>query len=305
MTGGVTDTAGQTDLHGAPLPVAAVRDLVRIGDALRDAAPVCVAVSGGVDSSLVLFAAVRRLGGDQVLAFTSRSPLAVPGEVERAADLARRLGSHHEIVAVDLLTVPRVAANAVDRCYHCKARILDEMAVVAARHGVATLVDGTNADDVRDDRPGLRAADERGVVHPLLAAGMGKSAVRALAHAAGLPMWEAPAQACLATRIPFGETLTTSALRQVAAAESALHDLGFAECRVRRHGDLARVELPPDAAGRAVGAAQARIVARLRRLGFTYVTLDLGGLRGGSMSEAATPAGASPPAPAAGEPAPE
>jgi len=166
------------------------------------------------------------------------------------------------------------------------------MTRVAAETGCAALVDGANVDDLGDHRPGMTAAAEAGVVHPLIRAGVDKAEVRRLARELGLPTWDAPQQACLASRIPYGDAISAEKLRTVAAAEAVLRELGFKECRVRHHGTVARVEVSAGELGRAAGAARAEIAGRLRALGFTYVTLDLDGLRSGSMNEA-PPAGAS------------
>ena len=146
-------------------------------------------------------------------------------------------------------------ANSRERCYYCKAELLDELAAVAAAHGGATLVDGANVDDLGDHRPGMRAAAERGVLQPLLAAGIGKAEVRRLARELGLSTWDAPQQACLASRVPYGEPITPDKLAAVAAAEKALRELGFRQCRVRHHGDVARVEVERDELGRALRRA--------------------------------------------------
>jgi len=269
----------------------------RVAARLRDARSACVAVSGGVDSSLVLALAVRTLGPGAVVAVTAAAPVMVPGEGEAARLLALRLGAVHVEVAVPLMDEARFVANPRDRCYVCKAMVLDAVRRVAAERGCAVVLDGANLDDLDDERPGMRAADERGVRHPLLEAGLTKRDVRRLARAVGLAAWDAPAQACLASRIPYGERISEAALRRVAEAEQAMRELGFRTCRVRAHGAVARVEVPRDEIGRAGGAAREEIARRLRALGFTYVTVDLDGLRSGSMNELpeAGPCGACPP----------
>ena len=245
----------------------------------------CVAFSGGVDSSLVLAAAVRSIGPDNVVAFTAVSPTYLPEELETARRVTRELGVAHEVVETHEFADPGFTNNPRDRCYHCKAGLLDEMAAVATRHGCACLVDGANVDDLGDHRPGMRASAERGVLHPLLAAGIGKAEVRRLARELDLPTWDAPQQACLASRVPYGEPITVEKIAAVGAAERVLHELGFRQCRVRHHGSVARIEVEAADVGRAVEARQ-KIAPRLRALGFTYVTLDLQGFRSGSMNEA-------------------
>ena len=245
----------------------------------------CVAFSGGVDSSLLLWAAVRRLGAERVVAFTAVSPTYLPEELDVARRLAGDLGVELVIAETDEFHDPLFVSNPRERCYHCKRHLLEAMARTARERGLEALLDGANHDDLGDDRPGMRAARELGVRHPLLEAGLGKPAVRALARAAGLPTWDTPQQACLASRIPYGEVITGEKLERVAAAEAVLHELGFRQCRVRHHGSIARIEVEPGELGRAGGAAREEIARRLRALGFTYVTLDLDGFRSGSMNE--------------------
>jgi pyridinium-3,5-biscarboxylic acid mononucleotide sulfurtransferase len=258
----------------------------RVAAGLREARSACVAVSGGVDSSLVLAVAARALGGDHVVAVTATAPVMIAGEAEAAAALAGRLGVPHVLVEVPVMDEPRFVANPRERCYVCKGMVLDAVRRVAVARGCDAVFDGANRDDLGDERPGMRAAAERGVRHPLLEAGLGKREVRALARALGLEAWDAPSQACLASRVPYGTPLTDGVLRRVAAAERALRQLGYARCRVRAHGDVARVELPPDEAARAAGTDAGEIARRVRAAGFTYVALDLDGLRSGSMNEA-------------------
>ena len=255
------------------------------------ASSACVAFSGGVDSSLVLAAAVRALGADSVLAYTAVSATYLPEELAVAQGLAAELGVRHVVVETHEFDEPSFTTNPRERCYFCKRELVAEMRRVAAEHGCAALVDGANLDDLGDHRPGMRASAEGGVAHPLLEAGIGKAEVRRLAHALGLPTWDAPQQACLASRIPYGEPITVEKLTAVAEAEGVLRELGFRQCRVRHHGAVARVEVEADEIGRAAGAAREAIARRLRALGFTWVTLDLDGFRSGSMNEA--PGGAS------------
>ena len=247
---------------------------------------VCVAFSGGVDSSLVLAAAARALGPDRVVAFTAASETYLPQELVVARSLAADLGVTHAVVQTREFDDVAFTSNPRERCYTCKSHLLAEMARVAREHGCAALVDGANLDDLGDERPGLRAAAERGVAHPLVAAGIGKAEVRRLARELGLPTWDAPQQACLASRIPYGQPITAEKLHAIAAAEEVMRELGFRQCRVRHHGPVARVEVEATAIGRAAGPARETIVRRLGELGFTYVTLDLKGFRSGSMNEA-------------------
>jgi len=246
---------------------------------------VCVAFSGGVDSSLALAAAARALGAENVVAFTAVSPTYLDEELEVARSVAAQLGVRHAVVSTHEFDDPRFVANSRERCYYCKAALLDEMARVAAQHGCAALADGANADDVHDHRPGMRAAAERGVLHPLMEAGIGKQDVRRLARELGLTVWDAPQQACLASRIPYGEPITPDKLAAVAAAEAGLRELGFRQCRVRHHGVVGRVEIESDELGRALDQRE-EIARRVRAAGFIYAALDLDGFRSGSMNEA-------------------
>ncbi len=268
---------GQTDQRPALEILEA--ELAKLG-------PACVAFSGGVDSSLVLAAAARALGPERVVAFTAASETYMPEELAVARELAASLGVRHEVVQTSECADEAFAANPRERCYICKHHLLKEMARVAAVRGCAALVDGANLDDLGDVRPGLRAAGEIGVVHPLVTAGIGKAEVRRLARALGLPTWDAPQQACLASRVPYGERITPEKLRTIAAAEAVLHELGFRQCRVRHHGPVARVEVEIVDIERAAGAAREEIARRLGELGFVYVALDLRGFRSGSMNEA-------------------
>ena len=186
------------------------------------------------------------------------------------------------------LADPRYAANPPDRCYICKGHILDTLLAHAQAEGYPILADGSNADDRNDYRPGSRAGAERGVRSPLQEAGLTKVEIRALAHEHGLPNWDKPAAACLASRIPYGTPVTSQALRQIEHGEEHLHQLGFRQVRVRHHGAIARLELEPNDLVRAVELRDA-IVSALRDVGFTYVALDLAGFRSGSMNQELKP----------------
>jgi len=243
-----------------------------------------VAFSGGVDSSTLVAAAAAVLGPERVVAVTASSPMYCAEELAAARELAAGLGVRHVVVEADVLGEARITVNGPDRCYHCKGLILERLRAVAEVRGCAALIDGVNRDDLGDHRPGLRAAEERGVRHPLVEAGMGKADVRALARELGLDVWDRPANACLATRVPYGEPLTHETLTKVAAAEAVLGRLGFVECRVRHHGAVARIEVPADELETLLAMREA-VVAGIRDAGFTYVALDLAGFRSGSMNE--------------------
>jgi pyridinium-3,5-biscarboxylic acid mononucleotide sulfurtransferase len=243
-----------------------------------------VAFSGGADSSLVLAVAVQALGAGRVVAATATSPTYLDEELTAAREVAAVLGVEHLVLETREFDDPRFVENSQERCYWCKSGLLDALLEVAEHRG-ACVADGANADDAGDHRPGMKAAAERGVLQPLLAAGVTKAEVRRLARELGLPTWDAPQQACLASRIPYGDAITPDKLAAVAAVERALHELGFRQCRARHHGDVARLEIEPGELQRALELRD-EISRRVHAAGFPYVTLDLDGFRSGSMNEA-------------------
>jgi len=244
-----------------------------------------VAFSGGVDSTLILKIAADILG-DRVFAATIDSPLAAPGEAGRAKRLAALLGIRHVVVPGKALSDPEFRQNPPERCYLCKRHVYRAMGEIAREMGAEVVLDGANADDTGDFRPGLRAAREMGVRSPLLEAGLTKEEVRRLARELGLPNWNQPAQPCLATRIPYGELITGEKLQQIARAEEFLAERGFSPVRVRHHGPVARLELPPEQIGRLNDPSlREEIDQALKLLGFLYVSVDLAGLRSGSLND--------------------
>ncbi|HKZ75364.1 MAG TPA: ATP-dependent sacrificial sulfur transferase LarE, partial [Actinomycetota bacterium] len=248
------------------------------------ASGVVVAYSGGTDSTLVAAIAGRVLG-DRALAVTAASPSLPPGELKEARRVAAALGIRHRTVRTRETDKPEYLANGTDRCYHCKAELYDVLARIAAEERLPVLVSGANLDDLGDFRPGLRAAAEREVRHPLVEVGFAKSDVREAARELGIPTWDKPASACLSSRIAFGVMITVDELSKVGRAERLLKDLGFRQCRVRVHGDLARVEVElSDLPRLAEQGVRDRVVEGLRSLGYRYVTLDLEGFRSGSMN---------------------
>ena len=212
---------------------------------------VIVAFSGGVDSSLVAALAARALGPD-ALAVTAVSPALAHGELDGARGVASAIGIAHETISTDELARPGYRANAEDRCYHCKSELYDSLAALAAERGYDVVLSGANADDVGDWRPGLVAASEHGVIHPLLEAGVTKAQVRELARALGVPSAEKVASPCLASRVPHGTPVDPETLRQIDAAEQAVRALGYLVLRVRHHGDLGKLELAADELERAL-----------------------------------------------------
>ena len=257
-------------------------------ESLRAVPRVLVALSGGVDSAVLLALAVEALGPDRVLAVTGQSPAVPDADLEDARRVAASLGTPHEVVPTHELDRPGYVANAGDRCYHCRTELFDVLAEFAKSRGVASVAYGAIADDLGEDRPGMRAAEERGVRAPLLEAGLGKEEIRLLAAHARLEVQDKPAAACLASRIPTGSEVLPERLRAVGEAEAALRRLGLRQVRVRHHGEIARVET--DGGGFALlsdRGLRAAAVAAVRGAGFRFVALDLEGYRSGSVAGAA------------------
>ena len=251
---------------------------------LRACGSVCIGYSGGVDSVLLVQAALHALGPARVLAVTGISA-SVPA-VQRAAarELAARMRAPHLEIDTDEVANAEYAANPSNRCYFCKRELWGRLTDVAAARGLAVVLDGSNADDVRDHRPGSQAAQERAVRSPLLEVGLTKAEIRALSHAFDLPTWDQPAAPCLASRLPYGLAVTPARLRQVEDAESALRALGMVEFRVRHHDDVARLELGPHELALATDRAAA-CAAAVRAAGFARVVLDVEGYRRGALNE--------------------
>lgn len=245
-----------------------------------------VAFSGGVDSAFVALAARDALGPSNVLAVTARSPAVPQAELAAVADLAREIGVSHEFLATQEFADPNYLANPENRCYFCKTELYSRLAPLARARGLAAVINGVNADDLGDYRPGLQAAAEHQVHAPLAEVGLSKAELRTLAAARGLSIHDKPASPCLSSRVQYGEAITPEKLARIDAAETLLRELGFRTCRVRHHDQLARIEVPADELERFADAdLRQRVEARLRELGYRYVTLDLRGFRSGSLNE--------------------
>ena len=251
---------------------------------LQDHRPLLIAYSGGVDSTYLLAMASRALGGD-VVAATACGGVHPAKETAAAKTLAVRLAVAHECFEDSTLDCQDFVRNGADRCYVCKQHLFARMKEIAARRGIVHIVHGATVDDRRDYRPGHRAAREAGILAPLEAVGLGKTEIRALSREMGLETWNRPAQSCLATRIAYGLAITAARLSQVAAAEAELERLGGCSGRVRHHGDIARIEVAPTCFDRLMApASRIALLQALRRIGFTYVALDLEGYVAGSMN---------------------
>ncbi|WP_315095462.1 ATP-dependent sacrificial sulfur transferase LarE [uncultured Cellulomonas sp.] len=272
---------------GTPLPAELDAAADRVTAALGQPARVGVAFSGGVDSAVLLALAVRALGPDRTLAILGVSPSLAADERTAAHAVAAAIGAPIVEVETREGDNPAYRANGPDRCFHCKdelfTRISDE---VASRYGLTAVAYGENADDTRrPDRPGSAAATDHHVLRPLADAGLDKATVRSIARALGLPCADKPAAPCLASRIPHFEEVTPDKLRQIDAAESALRALGFPDSRVRHHGEVARIELPPEDLPRATEPeVRAQVHRAVRAAGFRFVALDLGGIQSGAFT---------------------
>ena len=253
---------------------------------LRSLERVAVAFSAGVDSTLVLKVAMDELGAENVVAVTGRSDSLAAAEYERARELTASLGAEHVTLDTAEFEDANYLANPTDRCYYCKTELYDKLVDFVRERGLLAIVNGINADDYDDWRPGIRAADEHAVRAPCAEAGMTKVDVRALSKRLGLPTFDKPASPCLSSRVETGEPITPDKLRMIERAEGFLRSLGLRELRVRHHGKLARIEIPAEQIEAfMVPEVRARIDAEFRAIGYTWVAMDLRGFRSGSMNE--------------------
>lgn len=243
---------------------------------------VLIAFSGGVDSTLVLKVACDLLG-ENVLAATAVSPSLPERERQETVDLARHIGANHRLIETAELQNPDYIANPANRCYFCKTELYATLQPLAIREGYRAILDGANADDLADFRPGERAAREHQVLSPLREAGLTKEEIHLLARRLGLPNWDKPASACLSSRIPQGVPVTAETLGQIEAAERVLRDLGFRRLRVRHHKEVARIEVPPEEFPRLLEQREA-VLQGLKAAGYLFITLDLAGFKSGSLN---------------------
>ena len=269
--------------------------LAHLRDFFRPLPSVMVAFSGGVDSTFVLKVAHETIG-DRVLALTTTSPTMPDDDRLSALEMARLIGARHLVIESNELEIPGYARNPIDRCYLCKHNLFTVCEAKARELQIDDIVDGLNLDDLNDYRPGIKAASEKRVRHPLVEAGMSKADIRELSRAMGLPTWDRPASPCLSSRFPYGTTITPDGLRQVEQGERLLHAMGFRVARVRFHGEVARLEVEADEIPRLLEPlTRATIDRELKQLGFRFVTVDLKGFRSGSLNEGLPPATTAPP----------
>ena len=265
-------------------PLSLEHKLLHLREIVAAMDSVLVAYSGGIDSTVVLKVAYDQLG-DSAVGITAISPTFPAVELDTATRVAKEIGVRHELVQTDQLTIPAFTENDADRCFHCKTDLYQLLGRLREQRAPAVVVDGTNLDDLGDDRPGIRAAREWGVRSPLVEAGLSKADIRSLAKDLGLSNWDKPAAACLSSRIPRGITITREKLSRVEQAEEVLIAEGFRHCRVRDHGEIARIEVGQKELARMLdGERGTRVSRRMKELGFRFVTIDLEGYRPGGVS---------------------
>ncbi len=261
------------------------RKLKLLHDILERCDGAVLAFSGGVDSTFLLDEAFRMMG-TKLLAVTVNSPFMDDRDVKEAVETAGLIGAEHIVIEVDEGEIEGFSENPPDRCYLCKRHLFSRIKGIASKRGIGCVIDATNAGDSSDYRPGLKALDKLGILSPLKEAGLTKEDIRPILKERGFANWDKPAAACIASRIPYGEPITRTRLRQVKEAEAFLDTCGFRGCRVRHHGEVARIEVAADRIERLVEPElRRRVVERFREIGFRYITVDLEGYRTGSLNE--------------------
>jgi uncharacterized protein len=254
----------------------------RLKELIRDLKNVAVAFSGGVDSTFLLKVAHMELG-DNAIGITVNSMIHPRWEIESAREIARMIGVRHIVLDADVSTNENIMKNPPDRCYHCKLTVFSLIKETAKQYGIENVADGSNADDVGDYRPGMRALKELGILSPLMDVGLKKEEIRRLSKDLGLPTWNKPALACLATRIPYNTRITDKALSMIEEGEDFLRSLGFIQVRLRHLDNIAKIEVLPEDMPRLLELRDT-VVERLKSIGYTYITMDLEGYNTGSMN---------------------
>jgi uncharacterized protein len=267
------------------IPEETQKKLDKLKASLQEMGSALVAFSGGVDSTFLVKVAQDVLGA-QMFAVIASSESYPKSETQKAIELALAMNIPHTVIRTRELDNPDFSHNPPDRCYHCKTELFSRLKEIAAEKELSVVLDGSNFDDLGDYRPGLQACEELGIRSPLKEAGLRKEEIRILSRKMNLPTWNKPSLACLASRFPYNAEIDRASLEQVGKAEEYLWSLGFSQVRVRHHGQIARVEVDPDGVQRLLEAGfRAKVVRKLKELGYAYVTLDLAGYRTGSMNE--------------------